>query len=111
MPPVAFSSLCCARAYQKMRRVRRVSTTYGRAREWVRSASAAEVAARESEFFPGISPELLASTIARYQELGTWDGGIEIPRDLYEQALNVFQSAGGITWRHCYEEVVAAPPA
>jgi len=51
----------------------------------------------------------VAKTVARYQNLGTWEGGIEIPRDLYEQALTVFQSVGAIAWRHRYEEVVGEP--
>jgi hypothetical protein len=64
------------------------------------------VAARETSFFPDIGIEALAAAVARYQELGCWEGGIEIPRDLYEQALTVFESAGAIGWRHRYEEVV-----
>jgi NitT/TauT family transport system substrate-binding protein len=109
MPPVAFSSLCCSRPYLKTAEHRLFVESYRRAREWVRSAAADEVALAEAGFFPGVSRELLASTIQRYQDLGCWDGGIEIPRELYEQALNVFQSVGGITWRHKYEEVVVPP--
>jgi len=107
MPEVAFSSLCCSRAYQKNEAYRVFLKVYERARAWVRTASAEEVAAAESSFFPGISPEILTAAIRGYQALGCWDGGIQIPRDLYEQALNVFQAAGEITWRHRYEEVVA----
>jgi len=36
---------------------------------------------------------------------------VVIPRDLYEQALNVFESAGEIRTRHPYEEVCATPAA
>ena len=32
-------------------------------------------------------------------------GGIEIPRDLYEQSLNVFESTGAIKTRHAYDDV------
>jgi NitT/TauT family transport system substrate-binding protein len=109
MPEVAFSSLCCSRAYQKSEAYRAFIKVYERAREWVRSAPVEEVAAAEASFFPGIAPEVLTAGIAGYQSLGCWDGGIEIPRDLYEQALNVFQAAGEITWRHRYDEVVVAP--
>jgi hypothetical protein len=49
---------------------------------------------------------LLRDAVARYQALGCWEGGIEIPRDLYEQAIAVFMAARQITWRHPYEEVV-----
>jgi len=105
-PPVAFSSLCCARAYQKTAEYRAFLKVYERAREWVGTAPAEEVAAAEADLFPGIPPEVLAGAVARYQKLSCWEGGIEIPRDLYEQALTVFQSDGAITWRHRYEEVV-----
>jgi NitT/TauT family transport system substrate-binding protein len=105
-PPVAFSSLCCAREYQKTAEYRAFLKVYERAREWVRTAPAEEVAAAEADLFPGIAPEVLAGAVARYQKLGCWEGGIEIPRDLYEQALTVFQSDGAIAWRHRYEEVV-----
>jgi NitT/TauT family transport system substrate-binding protein len=107
MPAVAFSSLCCARAYQRTDPYRAFLETYKRAREWVRTAPAEEVVAAEASFFPLISPTILTAAVKNYQALGCWDGGIEIPRDLYEQALNVFQSAKAITWRHRYEEVVA----
>ena len=105
MPAVAFSSLCCSREYQKTEAYRAFLKVYERARAWVRTASAEEIAAAESSFFPLIAPEVLTSAIGSYQALGCWDGGIEIPRDLYEQALNIFQAAGEITWRHRYEEV------
>ncbi len=106
MPPVAFSSLCCTRSYQMTEGYRTFLKTYERAREWVRTAPPEEVAAKESAFFPGVPSEILAATVERYQRVGCWEGGIEIPRDLYEQALSVFQSVGAIAWRHRYEEVV-----
>jgi NitT/TauT family transport system substrate-binding protein len=107
MPAVAFSSLCCDRGFQKTEPYRAFLKVYERARAWVRTAPAEEVAAAEASFFPLIAPEVLTAAIRSYQVLSCWDGDVEIPRDLYEQALNVFQSAGEITWRHRYEEVVA----
>jgi len=106
MPPVAFSSLCCTRAYQVTEGYRTFLTTYARAREWSRAAPGGEIAAKEADFFRGVPADVLAATVTRYQELGTWDGGVEISRPLYEQALTVFQSVGSIAWRHRYEEVV-----
>ncbi len=94
MPPVAFSSLCCARDYQQTGEYRGFVDAFERAKEWSRTARPEEIAAKEAGFFPGISPAVLADAIGRYQRLGTWEGGIEIPRDLYEQAVTVFQSAG-----------------
>jgi NitT/TauT family transport system substrate-binding protein len=106
MPPVAFSSLCCSRAYRGGEACKVFLETYRRAREWVRSAPAAEVAAAEAPYFPGVGEELLVDAIAGYQALGCWDGGVEIPRELYDQALTVFLAARQITWRHPYGEVV-----
>jgi NitT/TauT family transport system substrate-binding protein len=106
MPPVAFSSLCCSRAFQKTEAYQLFLTAYAKAREWARTAPVAEIAAAEAPFFPLVAPELLSAAISRYQALGCWEGGIEIPRDLYEQALNVFQAAAEIAWRHRYDEVV-----
>jgi NitT/TauT family transport system substrate-binding protein len=106
MPPVAFSSLCCARAYQKTDNYRTFLKAYDRTREWIQTAPAEEIAAKETAFFAGIDAGVLAATVTRYRALGCWEGGIEIPRDLYEQALNIFQSVGAIGWRHRYEEVV-----
>jgi NitT/TauT family transport system substrate-binding protein len=106
MPPVAFSSLCCAQAYRKTDGHRTFLKTYERARSWVQTAPAEDVAAREISLFPGIAAADLAAAVKRYQGLGCWEGGIEIPRNLYEQALDVFQAAGAISWRHRYEEVV-----
>ncbi len=106
VPAVAFSSLCCDRKFQKTDSYRTFLKAYERAREWVRTAPAGEVAAAEASFFPGVAPAALSHAVKAYQELGCWEGGIQIPRDLYEQALNIFQAAGEITWRHRYEEVV-----
>ena len=106
MPPVAFSSLCCAREYQKTGTYRAFLKTYRTAREWVQSAPAEEVARKEAGFFPLVPAGLLQDAVHRYQALSCWEGSIEIARDLYEQALTVFQSAGEIGWRHGYDEVV-----
>ncbi len=109
MPAVAFSSLCCSREFLGSETCRRFVQAYREAREWVRSAPAGEVAQKEAAFFPGIDPAVLATAIRAYQTVGNWEGGIEIPRALYEQALNVFD--GEIRSRHPYEEVVASPAA
>lgn len=106
MPLVAFSSLCCARAFQQTDEYRGFVAAFARAKEWARTAQPQEVAAAETDFFPDIPSAALADAIRHYQALGTWEGGLEIPRDLYDQALEVFTAFGGITQRHPYEDVV-----
>lgn len=109
MPPVAFSSLCCSREFLDTEAYRAFREAFRESREWVRSAPAEEVAQKEASFFPGVPTTVLATAIRAYQGVGNWDGGIDIPRHLYEQALNVFESAGEIQHRHRYEEVCASP--
>ena len=111
MPPVAFSSLCARRDWLETEPARAFTRAYRQAREWVRQTPAAEVAAREAEWFPEVSREALAGAIAEYQLLGCWEGELEIPPDLYEQALEVFLAGGAIRRRHSYESTVVAPPA
>ncbi len=110
MPEVAFSSLMATREFLATERARSFLRAYGKARRWVQETPADFVAEKESSFFPKISPQALTAAIRRYQQLGCWQGGLPITRDLYEQALEVYLRGGAITKRHSYEEVVATPP-
>ena len=105
MPPVAFSSLCCAPEFQRTDEYRAFLSTYETVRPWVHSADPKEVADAQASFFPAIPREKLVDAVRRYQSLGCWEGGVEIPRDVYEQALDVFQCTRAIADRHRYEEV------
>jgi len=109
MPTVAFSSLTASREFVVSDTGRAFLAAYARARQWARSAPAAEVTAAEQPFFPNVDTDSLARAIGRYQALGCWDGGLAIERVLYEQALEVFLSVGVISRRHAYEEVVVSP--
>jgi NitT/TauT family transport system substrate-binding protein len=111
MPLVAFSSLCASREFLQTPHYQSFLRAYARAKEWICRAAPEEIAEREASFFPGVSRRALAAAVARYQSLGCWSGGVEIPRDLYEQALNVFEWAGEIQKRHSYEAVCLASPA
>jgi NitT/TauT family transport system substrate-binding protein len=108
VPPVAFSSLCCARPFRKTDAYRVFLKAYGQAREWVRTAPPEAVAEAEAAFFPQVPAAALTDAIRRYQALGCWEGAIEIPRDLYEQALNVFESEGELSTRHGFQAVTGS---
>ena len=108
--PTAFSSLMARWDYLDTDDAKRVTAAYRASREWVNTADPMEVAKAEESFFPGIAVESTASAVAYYQRLGTWDGDIAIPRDLYESALDVFEHSGMVGSRHAYEEVVVVPP-
>jgi NitT/TauT family transport system substrate-binding protein len=110
MPAVAFSSLLALREFLATERARAFLRAYRRSRRWVQEATASEVAKKEASFFPGVSFAALTAAIGRYQKLGAWQGDIAIPRDLYEQALEVFWHGGAIRQRHPYEQVCVSPP-
>jgi len=110
MPAVAFSSLLATREFLGTDRARAFMGAFRASRQWVRSASAEEIAAKEASFFPDIDRQVLVATIAAYQKLGCWAGDPAIPRDLYEQALDVFLHGNAIASRHPYEDVVVPPP-
>jgi len=105
MPPNAFSTLCASREFLGSEEFRLFARAFSEAKAWVRQASPEEVAATEASLFPGTSPSDLTPAIAQYKHMGAWNGGIEIPRDLYEQSLNVFEQTGGIKQRHSYDAV------
>ena len=79
-------------------------------REWTNSAAPAEIAGAEADYFADQAPQAVRRAIETYQKLGTWGGEIQIPKELYDNALNVFEHAGLITRRHPYESVVTPPP-
>ena len=110
MPAVAFSSLMASREFLQSEVAARFTRAYRRARAWVREAPAGEIARSEAAMFPGIDPEALSRSIARYQLLGCWDSDVVITRELYEQSLSVFLHTAAISTRHSYEDVVVPPP-
>jgi NitT/TauT family transport system substrate-binding protein len=107
MPANAFSSLCASREFIAGDSFRPFLEAFSEAKAWVRQASAEEIAAKESSYFPGVTETALTAAIAQYKRIGAWDGPADIPRDLYEQSLNVFESTGSIKTRHSYDEVCA----
>lgn len=104
-PPNAFSTLLASREFVASETCRTFAKAFSEAKGWVRQTSAEEIAAREALHFPGIDRAALTWAIAQYKTIGAWDGGMEIPRDLYEQSLNVFESTGAIKQRHPYDDV------
>jgi len=108
--PVAFSSVAASSEWLKRPEAKRFMRAYRKARAWVSSASPAEIAAAEQSLFPGIHRTALIRAIEYYQQLGTWGGGVSIPPEPYETALDVFSHSKLITRRYPFEQVVAAPP-
>lgn len=108
--PVAFSSLSATREWLQKPEAKRFMRAYRKARHWINTAPAAEIARAEQHFFPDVDQSVLTQTIASYQTLGCWHPDIAISRASYEAALDVFLHARLITRRHPYEQVVVPAP-
>jgi NitT/TauT family transport system substrate-binding protein len=108
--PVAFSSLTSTREWLQRPEAGRFMRAYRKAREWVNTAPAAEIANAEQKFFPTVDQHALMTTIAYYQQLGCWNPPVTISRATYEVALEVFAHSQLITRQHPYERVVVPPP-
>jgi NitT/TauT family transport system substrate-binding protein len=109
--PCAFSSLAAARDWLDTDMAKAFTRAYANARRFLNEAPAAEIAAVEQSWFPGIEPAALQNCIASYQQLGCWTPHVEITRAALEVTLDVFEYTGGITERYRYEQVCALPPA
>lgn len=109
--PCAFSSLAATREWLAGDMAKRFMRAYRKARAWVITSPAAEIAQAEASFFPGIDREVLAATIGSYQKLGNWSPHVEITRPAWEATVDIFLHAGLITKRHPYEDVIAQPPS
>ena len=108
--PCAFSSLAATREWLATDMAKAFMRAYRRARAWLIATPAAEVAAREAPFFPGIERAVLATTVEAYQKLGNWSPHAEITRAAYEATLDIFQHAGKLRTRPRYEDAIAPPP-
>ena len=108
---VAFSSLCSTRRWLATDPASAFVRAFQKSRSWAATGPADAIAKAEARFFPDIDESVLARTIQAYQHLGCWQGGLEIPRDAYEVAQDVFLHSSLISRRHPYDAVVVPPPA
>ena len=107
----AFSSLAATRDWQNSDMATTFMRAYRDARKLINSAPASEIAKIEKEYFPRVDVDVLTDTIGFYQRLGCWTPHVEITREAFEGALDVFLHAGLITTRHDYEFAVSSPPS
>jgi NitT/TauT family transport system substrate-binding protein len=110
--PVAFSSLCARREWLETEAARAFVRAYQQSLNYVVSAPAAELAAKEQEagFFPEIDHRVLSDTIKAYQQLGCWQAEMEISPASYEKLLDVFLYNGAIHQRYDYHDAIVKPP-
>jgi NitT/TauT family transport system substrate-binding protein len=110
MPAVAFSSLSAMPVFLETETAAAFMRGYRKALSWAAGGPAGKIAAMLAPYFKGMNLGVLSSSVASYKGLGCWNKDPVISKELYEQALEVFASTGGLTQRPLYEDVVARPP-
>ena len=108
--PCAFSSLAATRDWLNGDMAAAFMRAYRNARQLINSAPASEIAQMERDYFPKIDLDVLTDTIGFYQGLGCWTPHVEITREAFEVALDIFLHAGTISRRHAYESAISTPP-
>ena len=110
LKPLAFSSICASRKFIEGDSFEPFLRGFARMKQWVQRSQPEDVANSLTALFPALSMEALMAAVVSCQKLGCWEGGVAIPRDLYDEAQNAFLWAGRIQRRHPYEEVCLTPP-
>jgi NitT/TauT family transport system substrate-binding protein len=109
--PVAFSSLAAKRDWLQSDVAKAFMRAYTKTRAYMLATPAIEIAKVEKSFFPSIDIDVLARCIASYQHLGCWTPHVEITRQAFEVALDVFEHFGSLKERYRYDQVCAPPPS
>lgn len=108
--PCGFSSLAATTEWLSTDMAKAFTRAYKKARVYMNTESAAEIARSQQPHFPEIDNKVLSDCIATYQQLGNWSPHIEITQQAYEATLDIYQYAGGLKTRHAYEDVCSKPP-
>jgi NitT/TauT family transport system substrate-binding protein len=106
IPPVAFSSLMAMREFLETEKAQAFMRAYRRGIRFVMESPAALVGEAVASFFPGVSLDVLAASVGRYQKLGCWRMDPAITREQYEVAMDVFLFSGVFKERYPYDDVV-----
>lgn len=108
--PCAFSSLAASRNWLSSEAAVAFTRAYSRARKFLNSASASEIAAIEEPWFPETDLAALTECIASYQKLGCWTPHVEITETAFSAIVDIFTHAGTIDKRYTYNQVCDLPP-
>ena len=79
---------------------------YAKALDWLSSHEAPEVGGAVQQFFPGVEPESIVRSVARYQDQGTWPGEPSLNEPEYQGLQDIIMAAGMVKERQPYAKVV-----
>lgn len=101
----AFSSLAAMPDWLNSDNGKAFCRAYARARRYMASQPAAQIAASQKPLFPGIDEAVLTQCIRAYQEMGCWPADMAISEEGYNAMLDIFAFDQKITKRHPYEAI------
>jgi NitT/TauT family transport system substrate-binding protein len=78
----------------------------GHMQDWLGGHGAEELAEAAVPFYPGISGDVLARSLARYRAAGLWARSPAISRQGFARLADSLVSGGFITWSPVYEDCV-----
>ena len=105
---MAYSSFAATRDFlsQQPDTVRRFTRGFARALEWLQGAGPREIAEAIAPFFPDLSGELLAGSVGRLKEQGTWPATPALEQPEFERLQEALLGAGLVKERQSYAAVV-----
>ena len=87
--------------------VYRFTVGYANALDWLGSHGASEIGKAVSDFFPGISLELVTKSIARLKGQNNWPAEPTLAQPQFENLQNILISSGLAKVRQPYDKVVS----
>ena len=104
--PVAFSSLCAEEKLIKSDIGLRISKAFEESKKWVQNSDSKVVAESVKDYFPNFNTTSISNAVKDYQNLGTWNKGINISDEEYFKALEVFKFSNLISKDYKIEDAV-----
>ena len=101
----AFSSLAAMPDWLASDDGKAFCRAYARARRYMASTPAADIASAQKPMFPGIDEAVLTQCIHAYQEMGCWPPEMAISEEGHNTMLDIFAFDQKITKRHAYDSI------
>ena len=104
--PVTFSSLCANEKLIKSDIGLKISKAFEESKKWVQNSDSKIVAESVKSYFPNFDTTSISNAVKDYQDLGTWNKGINISDEEYNKAQEVFKFSNLISKDYKIEDAV-----
>ena len=101
-----FSSLCANEKLIKSDIGLKISKAFEESKKWVQNSDSKIVAESVKSYFPNFDTTSISNAVKDYQDLGTWNKGINISDEEYNKAQEVFKFSNLISKDYKIEDAV-----